>query len=282
MIVSIKKALKDVASDKYDKQNIFLYLSTLFIAGILVFFLPEELRNQSMTNTMKPEDILGLYASAQVISIFIISMFIGLISNGIFCVANNNAIHNKHGVFPNPLKEIGKILTTGLKYFLGSFLVILLIYIVAIVISLVLIKINPLLLILIIPLVLVLVHIWLCVNFRFYITLKFKDWFSFKKSWIMIAKNKRRYGSYIGKSTILLIIYFILFGIIISCSGILLQTIGLISGNMKEAQTAIMAITTIVQVLAGGFLAVYFVNFNSQLLGPIVMKKKKKTITQPI
>lgn len=280
MKVSIRQALKNVSSEKYDKQNIFLFFGILFIAGVLGLFLPEELANQAVLRTMPPEQVLALYSDPKVIIIFLLSMFLCFISNGIYIVASNNAIHNRNGVFPNPLNEIGKIISASFKFFTGSSIVIFLIFMLSLIISLILLNINPMLWLVIVPLVVILVHAWLCVTFRFYMTLRFKDFFSFKRSWVMIGKNLRRFGSYVWKSILCIFLVVLLNFIIIFILGMIFGAMGVLSGNMQETETAVRAISLIVQVILGGFLSVYFVDLNAQLLGPIVMKKKKKPIVQ--
>ena len=86
MKVSIRQALKNVSSEKYDKQNIFLFFGILFIAGVLGLFLPEELANQAVLRTMPPEQVLALYSDPKVIIIFLLSMFLCFIFIDFFSV----------------------------------------------------------------------------------------------------------------------------------------------------------------------------------------------------
>ena len=278
MKVSISKALKNVASEKYDKKNIFLFFVIFFISSITILFLPEEFRNQQLLKTMSPEQVLALYTSQRTITVFIFALIIGLITNGTYLVATNNAIHNKEGVFPNPIKEVGNLMLKSLLYTIGSSTVVFLITIIALILTMTLSLINPWCMLITIPFIILMVHAWLCVNFRFYITLKFGDLFSFKKSWIMIAKNIRRFGSYIGKSLALIIVYIFLGMIISMLTAGLSIGILMITKDAKIAEMMLMSIGTIFTALLGCFFCTYLVDLNGQLLGPIVAENKEEFI----
>ena len=82
----------------------------------------------------------------------------------------------------NPFTNISKIFINGAKFFVGDLIVYILICILAIIPTMLLVKISPYFFIFIFFFVLVMVHAWVCVFLRFCMTLKFKDFFSFKSS----------------------------------------------------------------------------------------------------
>ena len=277
MKVSIRQALKNVASDKYDKKNIFLYFIVLLIANIIGFFAPEELSNSELLKTMSIQELLALISSPNVIAIVLASVFFAILCNGCILVATHNAINEKEGIFPNIFNEMGNLILKSILYIIGSTTILIVITQFSISLSQLLLPINIWYIALLIPIVIILVHAWLCLNFRFYMTLKFKDWFSFKKSWMMIAQNIRRFGSFIGKSIVLFVFAI---GLIIGATFILGVILGAMSviqpGNIDIITTAIGIIITACQVAICCCVGVYFIDLTAQLLGPIVKAEAKQ------
>ena len=275
MRVSIRQALKNVASEKYNKKNIFLFFVLLFISGVISIFLPEELQNQEIMNKMRPEEFWTLVFSAKVVPILIISSLLGLLSAGCVLVATNNAINCKQGVFPHPFKEAGNLFAKGFLYYLGCIIVILSITIIAGLIGFILGSINPWLLLLIIPIVVLMVHAWLCVNMGYYLTLEFKEWFCFRKNWIMIAKMLRRFASYVAKSLILVLLL-----VVIVCSFLPLIVgleifVGTAAHNQQVGLIFGTVLTSIINATVCGLISVYCVDLNAQLLSPVAMANKQ-------
>lgn len=278
MKVSIRQALENVASEKYDKKNIFLYFIVLLLANVISLFLPEELSNSEVLKTMSIPEILAIITEPHVIAIIISSIFLAIVCNGCLIVSTHNAINGKEGVFPNIFKDMLNLILKSILYIIGSTIIMVAITLFSITLSQQLLPIHIGFIALIIPIIILLVHSWLCLNFRFYMTLKFKDWFSFKKSWMMIMQNIRRFGSYIGKSIVLFIFAL---GLILGITFILGIILGVISyvqaGNIDIISTAIAIIITACQVVISCFTSVYIVDLTAQLLGPIA----KAEATQP-
>ena len=103
--ISIRKALKNVASENYDKTNIFYYFLLFFVTALLSLFIPEKPKAEELP-------VIGL--------LMLCSFIISLMLNGICTIASHNAIHRKKGVFPNPVKNIGRIFLTSLSCILGN------------------------------------------------------------------------------------------------------------------------------------------------------------------
>ena len=284
MRISIQQALKNVASDKYDKQNIFLLFCCIFIFNIIMHLPIQEITSILLSNSMTLEAFLSLCSDSKFTTLMFVGTIIGSFLNGIYIVATNNAINNNKGIFPHPFKEFIKIIISSVKFFFGALITIFLIEFIAYTLSIGLLFLFTkgfhlgettlfFIMIAMSALVLLMVHAWLCVNFKFYMTLKFKDWFSFKESWIMISKILRRFASYIAKSIILFIIFFTITLIILFFTEMVLGIMGGITGNIQSAKTAIDTIFNIVQSAINCFFIVYLVDFNAQLLRPIAIQK---------
>lgn len=288
MKVSISQALTNVASEKYNKQNIFLFFIIILISGIISLFIPAEIQNPDLMKQLIPNEIIALLTAPKTIITLVLSFIFGMFIIGYNITTINNSIHDREEICPNPFKSFGEILLNGLIAFGACLIVYVLICLISIVptiiTGIILGAIQTLLpkaafvitatlfIILIFLLVLTMVHAWLCVFLRFCMTLKFKDWFSFKSSWIMIAKNVRRYGSYIGKSLLLSILYTGIafsFGIII----------GIVQGIIDSAITT--TATDVLLIVIGSIFTclfyVYSIDLTAQLLAPIV-KEEQETI----
>ena len=275
MKVSIREALKNVASEKYDKKNIFLFFVLLFVSGVIAIFLPEELQNQEVMNKMRPEEFWPLVFSAKVVSILIISSLLGLLTAGCIVVATNNAIKCKQGVFPHPFKEVGNLMAKGFLYYLGCVIVITLITLLAGFIAFVLGYINLWLLLLVIPIVIIMVHAWLCVNLGFYVTLEFEEWFSFRKNWMMIAKMIRRFASYVAKSLILVVLLVVILISVELLIGASTMFVGMATHNEQIALVFGTILFSLTNAILAGLTSVYCVDLTAQLLSPVAMANKQ-------
>lgn len=275
MKVSIREALKNVASEKYDKKNIFLFFVLLFVSGVIAIFLPEELQNQEVMNKMRPEEFWPLVFSAKVVPVWVISSLLGLLSAGCLVVATNNAIKCKQCVFPHPFKEAGNLLAKGFLYYLGCIIVIISIIIIAGFIGFLLGSINLWLLLLVIPIVIIMVHAWLCVNLGFYVTLEFKEWFCFRKNWMMIANMIRRFASYVAKSLILVVLLVVILTSVELLIGSFTMFVGIATHNEQIALIFGTILLSLTQALLAGLISVYCIDLTAQLLSPVAMANKQ-------
>lgn len=281
MKVSISQALKNVASEKYNKQNIFLFFILILITGLIYFLLPVKLQDPELMKQLIPNEVIDLLTSPKTLIIAIANFILSLLILGFTITATNNAVNEREEICLNPFTNFGKMLAKGFVCSVGSAIVYILICILAIIPTMLLVKISPYFFIFIFFFVLVMVHAWLCVFLRFYMTLKFKDWFSFKSSWIMIANNIRRYGSYIGKSLLLFILFIV-------CSISVSLIFGFAQGLVNLApvasiataiKTSINILSTLIQSVIMCLFAMYNIDLTAQLLTPIA-RKEKEEITQ--
>lgn len=104
-----------------------------------------------------------------------------LICNGCFIVATHNAAHDKEDIFPNPFINTGNYIVKAILFFIGFSIILLTITLLSIFFGAILLSINTGFIVLLIPIFMLLIYEFICLNLRFYMTLNFKDWFSFKK-----------------------------------------------------------------------------------------------------
>lgn len=276
MKVSISQALKNVASEKYNKQNIFLFFLVILAASITSLFIPTELQNPELMKQLIPNEIIALLTSPKTIIPAIVCVILCLFELGYTLISVNNAIYEKEEICLNPFTNFGKMLAKGFVCSVGSAIVYILICILAIIPTMLLVKISPYFFIIIFFFVLVMVHAWLCVFLRFCITLNFKDWFSFKSSWIMIANNARRYGSYIGKSILLSITYLACIFMVGLFFGIILGIMGITTSIPTTVELAIDVLIIIISSIFTCLFYMYSIDLTAQMLYPMAKEEPEK------
>ncbi len=266
MAVSIRMALKNVASENYDKKNIFIYLAILFISGLCVGFIPDE------KNSFKVE-YLVLYL------VYFILLFIAM---GINIIATNNAIRKRKGVFPNPVENIGKVLSTSFQYMGGSFITLILPCIVCSVLLSVAIVINPWAGLLVIPIMLFVLYFWLGLYFNYLVTLKFSAWFDLKKASEFLKRAKGKFASYVLKVIGLqLLSGFVVFVLVLVPMLILSAIMGMGNAqNSKTAEMILISVYTLVSTIVFGISAIYMVDLSGQFVRSVIPKVKPKQISQ--
>ncbi len=195
MSISIRAAFKNVASENYNKTNLFYYIILIILCGICGLFVPEE--NAKTFN----------YATA---SAFLFYLIICFVMSGIYIVSINNAIYNKDGIIPNLFSDILKIIAKGFANLVGCFTVSLIMMIIIAVPFVILLAIMPLLGLLVIPVIFILGVYFLGLYFNFVISLELADWFNLRKASEFIKKSGGKLGVYILKFLIINIICFIL------------------------------------------------------------------------
>ena len=249
--ISIRKAFKNVASENYDKTNIFYYFLLFFVVGLISLFTPDKPNTEN----------LPLYGVLMLCS-FIFSIII----NGICTIASNNAIHRKRGVFPNPFQEIGKIVITSLSCILGNIFwsVVMLLITALVMVPIMFVDKIAAIIVSAIPL-LCLATLFIGAYFNFLISLSLADWFDFKKAWGFMKEAKSFFLSYFVKSLALgLIVGFLFIALMIFALPIANSLKG---ASSIAASSVIMFFYSIVCVAS----AVYMVDLTSQF----VRKAKK-------
>ena len=111
MSISIRAAVKNLFSEKYNKQNILYYIGLLLISGICGIYMQLDIKD------------LNSHALVQYLFANLVYLFIAILAMGIFIIAANNGYKRKDEIFPNLFKKIKDILITGLKAY-GGFMII--------------------------------------------------------------------------------------------------------------------------------------------------------------
>lgn len=108
MKISIRNAIKNILSEKYNKNNLFLYFVLLFISSLISCYIQFN---------------KGLDISITAL-LFGMSIIFLIITSGYYCVGVNEAIHKDKDIMPDLFKNIAKIAKTGISYYLSMLLVI--------------------------------------------------------------------------------------------------------------------------------------------------------------
>ncbi len=266
MAVSIRAALKNVASDNYDKKNIFIYLLLVFIGGLCGGFAPDG------KETFKPEFLL----------LRVIYFILTLIVAGISTIATNNAIKKRKGVFPNPAQNFSKIVSVAFQYMAGAFITLFLPTAFCSVLLAIAIVINPWTGLFVIPIMFFVLYYWLGLYFNYLISLEFKDWFNLKKASEFLKMAKGKFSSYILKAILLQIISGVIVFIIVLIPMIVLSVlIGI--GNQENSATAqmiLISIYTLASAIVFGICAIYMVDLSGQFVRSVIPKAPPKQIQQ--
>ena len=254
--ISIRKALKNVASENYDKTNIFYFFILSFLTGLISSFSPQKPKTEEL-----PIFLLCL----------ILTIFFSLLINGIYTVASNNSINRKKGVFPNPIKNFGKIITTSLSMVLGNIFWTIVMFSVTAVVMISIMSISKVAAILVaaIPL-LCLATLFIGAYFNFITSLSLSDWFNFKKAWNFMKDAKSYFLAYFIKSVAVgLIVLFAYMALMLIAVPIIVPLKGL-------ASTAISGIFMLFYTVVGVLSSVYMVDLTAQFV-----RKAKKMNVKP-
>lgn len=262
MAISIRSALKNVASENYNKANIFVYFVLLFIASLCGIFFPQTAEELTSPN-----------------SIFAILIYLILIFpiTGITITATNNAIRNVKGIFPDITKNFTSILLTGIQYFIGATVSASVMFIICAVIMTCLMAFNPLAGLLILPIALFFGFLYFGLYFNYIISLKFSDWFKIKKGLDFLNKSKKRLGTYILKTILLQILFGVPAIIIVITGSFIIGFMGAVSGPGSAAGTKMAAssFASIVYTILFGISGIYMIDLTRQFIREILPPKKK-------
>lgn len=202
MSISISNVFQAVASDKYNKKYIAVYLILYFIIAVSYCFI-----NQSASK------VLALTG----IAVFLLS---SVFHSGLYIITSNNEINNEESVFPSPC-QILNVFKYGIVYFVVLSIVCFLLYLIPTVLAyfasfLMIMSVYgafylliPAFIILLISIVIffVLGYFYLYpLVIQYLISLKFVDLFNFKKAVNFRKERKGIYREFFWKSFLL---YFI-------------------------------------------------------------------------
>ena len=243
--ISIRKSLRNVSSDLYDKTNIFYYLLISAVVSILSTFIPEKPTVDNVSNVMV---------------VVLLVVILSFLLNGIYTLAINQAIHSKNGVFPNPIKDISKIVIASIYTFLGNFVWVFVMMFVTSAVMVPMLFVNKIAAILVsaIPLFFI-ATIFIGAYFNFYNSLELADWFKVKKALHFFKQAKAYILPYLVKTIAIGVILFFI-----------TMAIFLITVPFSELQepmvTAVSGIVAFIVTLIYCIATVYIVDLTAQFV----------------
>lgn len=264
MTISLKTMLKNVASENYDKTNIFLYILIAFLTAVLsgIIIKPTDSPYQMMVSFL----------------VFLIPlMIITIWTSGIIAVASHNAIKRKKGVYPQPFKEIGRLFLQGIIFNVGLSINTTIITLVTAIIMIPLIFIKEWLSILAAIPCLFLTFILLGLHFNYLTTLRIEEWFDYPKAIKFMKAGRGYFSPFFFKSLALLIIYLIVMIIILAIAVLILcgMTIATNGNNSLETITAAQTLGAIIGSVPTGIFMVYLTELTAQFIRSVLKKQGK-------
>ena len=258
MTISIRTAFSNVASENYDKTNLFFYIILSVLTGICGMFFSDK-------------------GSGLTFPVLVIYLFFIFIMNGIYIMALNNAIHEKNSVIPNLFSDFKEITVNGFLNTSGCFLISSILTFVLAVPFFILLKINPFLGFIIILFVFIFVF-----YFNYAISLKFADWFNIKKAGVFIKKSAGKLGKYILKFLILNVICLIIAFLIVAPIAFVLgfQTIfsPVVVQNLKLSAVSIASTLIFSVIFAVGY--IYVLDLTAQFIKEVNFKQQENVVIE--
>ncbi len=253
MSISIRTAVKNVASEAYNKTNLFYYVLLIFISGICCIFLPSD------------KSISINKISIIAIIIYFLTCFL---CSGLFTLSVNNSINNKEGIIPNLFADIKQILQKGFYTFAGCFIISFIMTLLITILFFLLIMIQPLLGLIIIPFVFILGLYFFGLYFNFINSLHFEDWFNIKKAHEFIKKSGGKLmGIYVSKyilinlaAIIIALIFIIPIAVIIGVQSVFSS----ISG--ETLQITASSISSLILSVIIGICNIYTIDLTAQYI----------------
>ena len=263
MTISIRTAFSNVASENYDKTNLFFYIILSVLTGICGMFFSDK-------------------GSGLTFPVLVIYLFFIFIMNGIYIMALNNAIHEKNSVIPNLFSDFKEITVNGFLNTSGCFLISSILTFVLAVPFFILLKINPFLGLIIIPFVFILGVYFMGFYFNYAISLKFADWFNIKKASVFIKKSAGKLGKYILKFLILNVICLIIAFLIVAPIAFVLgfQTIfsPVVVQNLKLSAVSIASTLIFSVIFAVGY--IYVLDLTAQFIKEVNFKQQENVVIE--
>lgn len=258
MAISISNVFKTIASEKYNKKNILLYLIVAVIISV-VYCCIDQTKSRALA-----------FASIFVGIIFTVFTY------GYLVLTVNNEINNKESVFPS-LGEIINILKHGIIYTFGSFLITFILYLIPIIIiyfgfliafigviggsySFIYVGIAVTFASLILMAVLSYFYLYPLVM-RYLSTFGFKDFFNFKQAIAFRRERKGIYRAFFWKMVLLCLLLGLISGIIGFIISILLR----------------ITVTNIISLIIGCIVMMLYNIFIPNLMGQVISQKNENT-----
>lgn len=271
--ISIKRTARIIASDNYDKKNIFIFFAlNLIISTIITFAIPLKITTY--------QQIIENISS--IITVSIIAIIGGFWVSGVALTSYNNAIKRQKGVVPNSFNNIGIYYLNGLMYGVGVTINILLITAITFIIAIPLSQLTTnywlIFSVLLIP-CLFLVMIFFGTIFNFYTTLKFTDLFNYSKAFKFMTDASELFWSIFWRSTALMVIFAT--GLII-CSTVLGMFLApmMLMGKMETAMQASNIIGSIFGCAIGCIFQIYLIELTAQFIRAVLKKQQNINIQE--
>ena len=263
MSISIRAAVKNVASESYNKKNLFYFIILIFISGICGIFFPTG--NISQINNI---NIIAII-------IYCLACFL---SGGLFVLSINNAINNKIGIIPNLFAEIKQISEKGFYNFAGCFIISFIMTLLITIPFFLLIMIQPLLGLIIIPFVFIFGLYFLVLYFNFIKSLNFKDWFDIKKAHEFIKESgSKLLGLYVSKYIIINLLALIISFIFIIPIALILGLQSVFSSIPGETlKITASSISSLIASVVVGICNIYNIDLTKQYLKEIETKSQQE------
>ena len=245
--VSVKKAIKNVASPFYDKKNIFYYFVLIFLSSIIGLFAPEKPQGQDVI-------LFGI--------LLMLACCLSFFINGFYTLALNNSIHRREGVFTNPISSLSQILLVALFSLLGSVIWMIVMFVVTSVFMIPLLIYKQYVLAFVIPTIplLFLVTLYLGAFFNFSVTLEIQEWFNIRKAWKFMACATPFFLEFFAKSFFLGLCGTLL------CAFILFVSSPILAFTTEPVTTGVNGILTFIFSMIWCIISVYTLDLTAQFI----------------
>ncbi len=257
MAISIRTAVKNIFTERYNKVNVLYFSIIMAVAVITGFFINSQPQSQTLSALIKTNSIALLIS---------ICAFVVVI--GIYLVAVNNGYNEKDSIFPNLITDFKAILLSGVQFYAAMILLHIIIFVFALITVMLIMPmffmklalpkmlVLAFLAIIIIGFMLLFFFIILLVCgliFNFTKTLSFEDLINVKKAYSLIVSGKKELCIYVLKSIALNLALFLLIAVIFTIVVFIFGIVGGIKGMLNDFSE--------IQVLAimGTFCIIYYV-----------------------
>lgn len=248
MNISIRNAVKNILSEKYNRNNIIIYFILTLICVLISYFI----------QTNKNSDIGSISLLFGLLIIFMI------ITSGYYCISVNEAIHKEQDIMPNLFKNFGKIAKTGISVY---FAMILITIIMVLFFCILYMFKLPLLISIIITCIYYIFCILTinCLTLNFYVSLNWKKLFNVKLAIELLSKKE--YWHYIFKLVLL-------FLLVIPITFVGIIGISIILVPIPQANAAISGVLgAILGGIIGCSYAIICIDLSAQLMKNIIQKR---------
>lgn len=261
MSTSIKKTLKIVASDNYDKTNIFYFFILIFIGGMLGG-LP------NLVGSEKSTSLIPL--------IYLLYFVFSFLIQGIVIIATNNAIYRRKGVFPNPIEYIGKAFKYSFFTFIGYFVNTFMITLICGLIMGLLMQVNTMAAIFVtIPVCLFFTAFLIGAQFNFFTNLSFSDWFNYKKALEFMKKAGKYFCGYFFRSIAIYFLFSLIFLLVFIMVMIPFGAMTFLGPDSTQQSLPPLAYTIgmILGTIYAGLCSIYITELNAQFVRASLKQK---------